>query len=93
MFSTCIFAGMRGGKHYFSKYDLKTACIRENMVLFKIEIPRPCADPSKSESLSEAWKPLFLTSFSFDSYTNLTFGLVADSNELVIFMSLVVVCS
>lgn len=63
------------------------------MVLFKIEIPRPCANPSKSESLSEAWKPLFLTSFSFDSYTNLTFGLVADNNELVIFMSLVVVYS
>ena len=68
MYSTCVFAGMWGEKHYFCKCDLMVACIREKMVLLKIEILRPCAETSKSESWSEAWKPLFLTSSSADSF-------------------------
>jgi len=54
MYSTCVFAGMWGEKHYFCKCDLMVACIMEKMVLLKIEILRPCAEPSKSESWSEA---------------------------------------
>lgn len=77
-----------GEKSIISKCDLMVACIR---VLLKIEILRPCAEPSKSESWSEAWKSLFVTSSSVDSYPTLMFGLVANSSELIIF--LVVVCS
>lgn len=91
MYSTCAFAGMWGENTYFSKYDLMVACIKEKTVLLKIEILRPCAEPSKSEAWSEAWKPLFVTSSSVDSYVTLTFGLVANSSELIIF--LVAVCS
>ena len=80
-----------GEKSIISKCDLMVVCIREKVVFLKIEILRPCVEPSKSESWSEAWKPLFVTSSSVDSYPTLMFGLVANSSELIIF--LVVVCS
>lgn len=46
-----MFAGMQREKHYFSKHDQSIAYIKKKLALLKIEIPGPCANPPKSESL------------------------------------------